>query len=690
MKSLKMKNAKKILAFLIVIALALQLLPVSALAAGGDGSGGGAGTTPYLVAVRLNATRTELSGNALTLDLGSTAEGIKPRIVLEFRNNVSGSNLAAGILDNNLDHIYMVEITKGGDFVKYIQTSKGACDPNDFITGPSDLVGYERRGIFIAPNNGLLEGYYKIVIEPGITANNGNSTTEEYDVYFQVGDPDASAGDDGAPIEETREVLFSVSGIPSSVEPLIVVKNEKTAFYADDSNALLYNLPDGNYTYSVGAEGYASTTGRFTVNGKNTTVGVSLVDYSIVKINTNPAGAEVVVKSGQSDTVPVNSNGTFTLSPGKEYTYVCTLAGYEVASRRFTPVYEYDTITVPLTPMATPSDVYGAQGVGGNTLTLLAPDASRISIGEVTENYYYNLIDGEFDNTDAISFSFTMSAGMGNFKRESFISTNLPRIGVYTYNSVGQKGEKKADSENGLLTYHGFEAESKQITLSIPAGTLEDGKYVLYFGKDICGNNTSKTLGKPVMFEFSVKNSGTEPNPVVIPDSGFVDTKGHWAEEAISYVVEKGLFYGTGANRFEPEKQMTRAMLMTVLARFDGVDTSGGSVWYEKGLNWAIRNSISDGSNPEANITREQLATMLYRYMQAKGYDVSEGANYDLSAFPDSAKIDAYAVDAMKWACACGIIKGMGDGSVNPLGNATRAQVATMIMRLDMKLSSLV
>ncbi len=114
---------------------------------------------------------------------------------------------------------------------------------------------------------------------------------------------------------------------------------------------------------------------------------------------------------------------------------------------------------------------------------------------------------------------------------------------------------------------------------------------------------------------------------------------------------------------------------MTVLARLNGVDTEGGSIWYEKGLNWAVEQGISDGSSPDQEISREQLITMLWR---AAGSPQSSG---NLDKFSDKDSVSSYASDAMKWAVSEGLITGVTDTELVPGGNATRAQVATILMR---------
>lgn len=154
----------------------------------------------------------------------------------------------------------------------------------------------------------------------------------------------------------------------------------------------------------------------------------------------------------------------------------------------------------------------------------------------------------------------------------------------------------------------------------------------------------------------------------------FADVAGtYWARDAVDFVSSRELFNGTAPAAFTPAAPMTRQMLMTVLARLDGEDTSGDA--YGKGMAWATRRGISDGSNPTGTVSREQLAAMLYRYAGASaGYG-------DLSRFADSEKVSAYAREAMSWAVEQGILTGKAGNLLDPAGQATRAEVAAMLHR---------
>ena len=166
--------------------------------------------------------------------------------------------------------------------------------------------------------------------------------------------------------------------------------------------------------------------------------------------------------------------------------------------------------------------------------------------------------------------------------------------------------------------------------------------------------------------------------------SSFTDVPaGSWYEEAVNYVHEKGLMNGTSSNAFSPNANTTRGMIVTILARVEGVNTNGAP-WYAAGQKWAMDNGISDGTNMPGVITREQLATILYRYAKQKGYDVSKSAA--LTAFSDADKVNGYAAEAMQWAVAEGLLQGS-NGKLNPQGSATRAQVATILMRFMEKIA---
>ena len=148
-----------------------------------------------------------------------------------------------------------------------------------------------------------------------------------------------------------------------------------------------------------------------------------------------------------------------------------------------------------------------------------------------------------------------------------------------------------------------------------------------------------------------------------------------WFASAVQYVTSNSLMNGTSTTAFSPSATMSRGMLMTVLTRYAGESTEGGTVWYEKGMNWAKSKGVSDGSAPNRNITREQLAAMLYRYAGEP-----DGAA-DLSAYTDAGSVSAYAEKAVQWCVKNGILTGKTSSTLAPKATATRAECAAMLQR---------
>ncbi len=177
-------------------------------------------------------------------------------------------------------------------------------------------------------------------------------------------------------------------------------------------------------------------------------------------------------------------------------------------------------------------------------------------------------------------------------------------------------------------------------------------------------------------------------------DEPFIDVaEGDWFYDAVVYAYQNALMDGVGGNRFAPNSETTRAQLVTILYRLEGQPAVSGDLpftdvetgtWYTNAVLWAAQNGIVNGVTdttfaPGDEITRQQLVTILYRYAEAKGYDVSASA--DLSGYPDAGQVQDYAQPAMAWAVAENIIQGMEDGTLKPAGNASRAQIATILMR---------
>lgn len=180
--------------------------------------------------------------------------------------------------------------------------------------------------------------------------------------------------------------------------------------------------------------------------------------------------------------------------------------------------------------------------------------------------------------------------------------------------------------------------------------------------------------------------------------TGFSDVKtDDWFCGAVNYVVGKKLFNGVSDNEFAPNDSLTRAMLVTILYRLDGepeteigegfADVESGA-YYEKAVAWAKANGIVNGITdsefaPNNNITREQIASIIYRYAKYKGYDVSVGEDTNILSYEDANKISDWAVAAIQWACGASLINGRTESTIVPDGTATRAEAAAIMQRFS-------
>ena len=211
-------------------------------------------------------------------------------------------------------------------------------------------------------------------------------------------------------------------------------------------------------------------------------------------------------------------------------------------------------------------------------------------------------------------------------------------------------------------------------TVEIPVENVTSGTVAVIVHED--GTEELVKDSKPTEHGVQLELSGSATVKIIDNSKTFDDTKDHWSRDEVNFVAARELFNGVGGNQFGVSQPMTRGMVNTVLARLAGVDTTPGQgqAWYEVGTDWAKKNGISDGTNPTAPVTREQLATLLYRYAG------SPSVSGTLHA-ADAASVSDYAEDALLWANQNGIVNGVGSNTIAPKDNAQRAQVAAMLAR---------
>ena len=262
--------------------------------------------------------------------------------------------------------------------------------------------------------------------------------------------------------------------------------------------------------------------------------------------------------------------------------------------------------------------------------------------------------------------------------------------------------------------YRVYIANTEHGTVSVDTRYAEEGEWVYitvnpYAGYRLSDLTVTRPSGNTVKVEHVRGNvfRFAMPGVRVTVDAEFVRTtmpftdvsRGQWFYDAVSFVYWRDLMDGVTSTQFAPDATTTRAMVVQILYRMAGSPTVRGSspfydvsngAWYADAVIWAEANDIVNGMTtttfaPNTAVTREQLATMLYRYAQYRHYNTSAGANTNILSYYDANHISEYAFSALQWACGEGIMDGTGTGYLSPQGQATRAQLAAMLMRFCME-----
>ena len=336
------------------------------------------------------------------------------------------------------------------------------------------------------------------------------------------------------------------------------------------------------------------------------------------------------------------------------------------------------TGTITLWHKSSSSSSSGAVTPGTKTDTVKNPDGSTTKTetkadGSKTETTTASSGGGSTGTT------VTKTDAKGNTTTEA-----SAKLSDQDVKEAQEKGEAVTVPVKGIAAAKDANAATKikidvpnnanKTTVEIPVENVTSGTVAVIVHED--GTEELVKDSKPTEGGVQLELSGSTTVKIIDNSKTFDDTKDHWSRDEVNFVAARKLFNGVGGNQFGVSQPMTRGMVNTVLARLADVDTTPGQgqAWYEVGTDWAKKNGISDGTNPTAPVTREQLATLLYRYAG------SPSVSGTLHA-ADAASVSDYAEDALLWANQNGIVNGVGSNTIAPKDNAQRAQVAAMLAR---------
>ena len=448
--------------------------------------------------------------------------------------------------------------------------------------------------------------------------------------------------------------------------------------------------------------------------------GGGTVTFTVTNV---PTDAAVSVTCSDSSIAVSGSGTTWTAAlPNADATYTFTVAAGTAT----------DTCTVTVTRRSTSSSSSSSSSSNTTTSTERNPDGSTTTTttnkttGTVTETTRYpdgsrEVVETKRDgtvtttSTDADgnqtrvveSPDGSMETAVDNADGTASVTTEDPDGRVTVEAVLPASAVNDAGGEAVALPMPAVRAERDRgdaptVTVDLPRGASVpveipvENAAVSTVALLVHADGTEEIVKTSLATEDGVTVSLSDGDTVKIVDNGktFYDVPGsHWGAEAIDFVTSRELFGGTSAVTFEPERSMNRGMLVTVLYRLENEPNvwGGGSytdvpegMYYSSAVAWADGNGIVTGYAdaafaPGRDITREEMAVVLYRYARYKGLDVT--ASTDLGRYTDADPISAYAQEAMAWANTHGLITADTTGALTPRGYATRAQVATILQR---------
>lgn len=657
------------------------------------------------VTIKDSAIISENPNADVAFDVDGARRGYGPvKLTIEGDSKISGKFEVSTNEGNSLT-------VKGG----YFTTDPSAYVASGYVAGTSDVSGYSYK-VVAKTNTGNVE-VKPDVADPEVTVSGSISEEDKKKVENAaktVSAPTlgAETGDIVKDInEDTAKTLIekatTVQGNNKKLYVQSSLKVEPTAYNETTKTLALKITPQYRIVASTAATADDIELGD---NGKNAEVVQDYQPMNITKATVVTMelpdgfavdnGAKLSIQHTKSNDKVEYYTGTVTEQSGKHLLTFTT--------NGFSPF----VISVPAA--AIESKVYP-------TLQAAVDSAKNDDIIDL-----YKDVAADTKVTVAKTIKFKIATNSKTFAKENIAAGANTTVKVtgdaspYTYEftytkpSSGSSGGSSGGSSSGKTTYKvttsavnngGVNASPSSaekgatitITLSPDKGykldklTVTDGS-----GKTVSTVKKSDTVYTFTMPASAVKVGVSYVKATETPsETKFNDVSANdWFASAVDYVTGKGMMNGTADNTFSPKANTTRGMVVTVLYRLENqpstsaasfTDVASGA-YYANAVAWANANGIVSGYGsgkfgPNDKVTREQLAAILYRYAQYKKYDVSVGEDTNILSYDDAQSISSYAIPAIQWACGAGVVTGKSGSKLDPKGNATRAEVAAMLMR---------
>ena len=582
----------------------------------------------------------------------------------------------------------------------YFTTDPSAYVASGYVAGTSDVSGYSYK-VVAKTNTGNVE-VKPAVAKPEVKVDKIPQADKEKVAAAAktVSAPTlgAAAGDIVKDIDEAKATDLVNSATEVTGDKKLYVQSslkvEPTAYDAANKTLALEITPQ----YRIVASTAATADGiELGVNGKNAEVVQDYTPMNITKatVVTMELPTGFAVADGDKLSIQHTKNGTVEYYTGTvtkkddKFYLTFTTNGFSpfVISVPAASIGEnvYPTLQAAA-DAAKSTDVISVKSGASHELNFTTTKSVKVKNetgADITVKFNGTNKDVAKDATETFSYTKPSSSSSGG----SSSGKTTYKVTTSAVNNGGVNASPSNAEKGAVIT----------ITLSPDKGykldklTVTDGS-----GKTVSTVKKSDTVYTFTMPASAVKVGVSYVKATETPsETKFNDVSANdWFASAVDYVTGKGMMNGTADNTFSPKANTTRGMVVTVLYRLENqpstsvasfTDVASGA-YYANAVAWANANGIVSGYGsgkfgPNDKVTREQLAAILYRYAQYKKYDVSVGEDTNILSYDDAQSISSYAIPAIQWACGAGVVTGKSGSKLDPKGNATRAEVAAMLMR---------